>query len=356
MTPSRVAYVLNVFPKVSETFIVGELAQLRRSGVEVLILSLRAPAEEARRGVVPEAGLVERAVYDPKAFRAALRAFRPQIIHAHFATEPAAAAMELASQLRVPFTFTAHGYDVYRRPPADFGARAAAAAAVVTVSEANARTIAETFGVRAGHVHVIPCGIDTAAFRPNGARAGPPHVVCVARLSPVKNIELLLEACAALTRRGLDLRCAIVGDGRERESLEALWRRLGLEGVVTFLGSRSQREVLSWWQRASVAVLTSTSEGAPVSLMEAASCGVPAVATAVGGVPELVEDGVTGVLVRSGDANALASALERLLLDPGLAARLGRAAQRRAQDRFDVRRQVAHLHRLWGDVLREALA
>lgn len=352
MTPSRVAYVVNVFPKLSETFIAGELAQLRRRGVEVLILSLRTPAEEPRHGIVAKAELAERTVYDPAAFRAALRAFRPQVLHAHFATEPAAAAKELATELGVPFTFTAHGYDVYRRPPADFGARASAAARVVTVSEANARYIAETFGVPARHLSVIPCGVDTAVFRPSGAPAEPPHVVCVARLSPVKNVGRLLEACAILSSRGLDLRCVILGDGREREALEASRSRLGLDDIATFLGSREQREVVAWWQRAAVAVLSSTSEGLPVSLMEAAACGVPAVATAVGGVAELVEDGVTGVLVPPGDAHALANALERLLRDRQLAARLGRAARRRVEERFAVERQVARLHELWGELLR----
>jgi glycosyltransferase involved in cell wall biosynthesis len=170
MTVRRVAYVVNVFPKLSETFIAGELAELRRRGVEVRILSLRRPGEGLRHGVVARAGLEERTAYEPSEFPAVLRAFRPDLLHAHFATEPAAAARELAAGLGVPFTFTAHGYDVYRRPPADFADRAKAAAALVTVSDANARHIGATFGVPAGHIRVIPCGVDTELFRP----AGPP--------------------------------------------------------------------------------------------------------------------------------------------------------------------------------------
>src|SRR2546422_1055911 len=111
----RVAYVVNVFPKLSETFIAWELAELRRRGVEVCILSLRPPDEGRRHEIVREAGLEERVIYDPKEFRAALLEFQPELLHAHFATEPTAAARELAAELRVPFTFTAHGYDIYRR-------------------------------------------------------------------------------------------------------------------------------------------------------------------------------------------------------------------------------------------------
>src|SRR2546422_679303 len=269
----RVAYVVNVFPKLSETFIAWELAELRRRGVEVCILSLRPPDEGRRHEIVREAGLEERVIYDPKEFRAALLEFQPELLHAHFATEPTAAARELAAELRVPFTFTAHGYDIYRKPPADFADRAGAASAVITVSEANARYIVKTFGVPTAQIHVIPCGVDGERFSPQGGR------------------------------------------------------------------------------RATIAALTSTSEGMPVCLMEAAACGVPAVAVAVGGIPELVEDGVTGVLVPVGDTRALASALEQLLRKPELAARMGVAARRRVEERFSIRRQVDCLLALWTEVV-----
>ena len=350
MTPRRVAYVLRVFPKISETFIASELAELRRRGIEVRILSLRPPAEVLRHALVEDAGLTERTLYDPEEFAGRLREFHPEILHAHFATEATASTWRLARHLGVPFTFTAHGYDVYRRPPRDF----LAAAAVVTVSAANARYIAETFGVPARHIHVIPCGVDTDRFRPDGPRPEPPHIVCVARLAPVKNLGLLLSACAILRTRGLQFRCVLVGDGRCREQLETERARLGLTEVVELVGAAEQLDVLAWWRRATVAVLTSESEGMPLSLMEAASCGVPAIATAVGGVPELIEDGVTGFLTSRGDADQLAATLERLLGDPDLARRLGAAARRRAEERFALARQVDRLLAVWSGVVGEA--
>ena len=354
MTPRRVAYVLRVFPKISETFIASELAELRRRGIEVRILSLRPPAEVLRHALVEDAGLTERTLYDPEEFAGRLREFHPEMLHAHFATEATARTWRLARDLGVPFTFTAHGYDVYRRPPPDFRARALAAAAVVTVSAANARYIAETFGVPARHIHVIPRGVDTDRFRPDGPRPEPPHIVCVARLAPVKNLGLLLSACAILRTRGLQFRCVLVGDGRCREQLETERARLGLTEVVELVGAAEQLDVLAWWRRATVAVLTSESEGMPLSLMEAASCGVPAIATAVGGVPELIEDGVTGFLTSRGDADQLAATLERLLGDPDLARRLGAAARRRAEERFALARQVDRLLAVWSGVVGEA--
>jgi colanic acid/amylovoran biosynthesis glycosyltransferase len=347
MTPNRIGYILNVFPKVSETFIAAELAELGRRGVEVRILSLRDPADELRHEIIERAGLAKRTSYDRPAFAQVLRDFRPQVLHAHFAREATAAARELAAELGVPFTFTVHGYDIYRRPPSDFSERAEAAAALVTVSQTNARYIAVTFGVPAERVHVIPCGVDTECFRPGTARPNPPRIVCVARLAPVKNLGLLLEACAHLRDRDVSFRCVLVGDGPCRGELHDARERLGLEREVWFTGPAEQACVVAWWQQAAVAVLTSHSEGMPVSLMEAAACGVPVVATAVGGVPELVEHGVTGLLTPAGDARALAAAVERLLRDPRLAAGMGAEARRQAERRLSIARQVDQLLALW---------
>src|SRR5437870_4124560 len=349
----RVAYVVNVFPKLSETFIAWELAELRRRGVEPCIPSRRPPDAGRRHDFTAQTGLEERTVYNSWEFPAVLREFRPELLHAHSATEPTAAARELAAELRVPFTFTAHGYDIYRRPPADFTDRAGAASAVITVSEANARYIVKTFGVPATQIHVIPCGVDADRFSPRGERREPPHIVCVARLRPVKNLGLLLEACASLRAREVEFHCTVVGDGPCRDELEAARARLGLGGVVELVGAAEQAEVLAWWQRATIAALTSTSEGMPVCLMEAAACGVPAVATAVGGVPELVRSGETGLLAPPGDAEALASALPVLLADSKLAARLGTAARQRAEAQFSLRRQVTSLLGLWSRVLEQ---
>ncbi|HTL56091.1 MAG TPA: glycosyltransferase [Candidatus Limnocylindrales bacterium] len=382
--PRCIVYVLRVFPKISETFIASELAELRRRGIDLRILSLLPPRGDLIHDIVSRAGLDKITCYEPKDFPAVLREFRPQLLHAHFATEATAAAIELATEERLPFTFTAHGYDIHRKPPSDFGARAKAARAVVTVSHANAAYITQTFGVPASHIRVIPCGVDTERFRPaplaaarvgkgfelSGSQAGPyprshsstvldyeaedeppPLIVCVARHVLVKNLGLLLDACALLAEHGVRFRCILLGDGPCRRELEAARARLGLLEIVEMRGAAEQSQVLAWWQHAAVGVLTSDSEGVPVSLMEAAACGVPAVATSVGGVPELVEDGVTGLLVPPRDAPALASALERLLGDQSLRRRLGEAARQRAQEKFSVTRQVDQLLGLWSEIL-----
>src|SRR2546430_15209802 len=253
MTPLRVAYVLRVFPKISETFVASELAGVSRRGVEVRILSLRRPAEEVRHEIVARAGLDDFTVYDPSEFPIILREFQPQLLHAHFATAATAKARDLAAEIGIPFTFTAHRYDVYEKAPADFADRAAAAGAVVTVSEANLRHIVKAFGVPAARIHVIPCGVDTERFQPDGRRAEPPLIVCVARLVPFKRVELLLEACAILRRRGVDFQCAIVGDGPCRDELETARIRLDLARTVELAGAAEQARVLGWWRRGAAA-------------------------------------------------------------------------------------------------------
>jgi len=330
------------------------LAEVRRRGIEVRVFSLSTPRAGLRHDIVARAGLDQITSYPPKDFLVELKEFRPQLLHAHFATEATAAAIALAAELDLPLTFTAHGYDIHRKAPVDFAARAGAAAAVVTVSQANADFMSQTLGVPTSHIRVIPCGIDTDRFRPaapGNSTLEPPLIVCVARHVPVKNLGLLLEGCATLKRRGLNFRCVIVGDGPARPDLEATRLRLGLLDVVDLPGAAEQAEVLKWWQKASVGVLTSENEGMPVSLMEAAACGVPVVATAVGGITELVQNGVTGLLVPAGDAAALAEALEQVVTTPDLKNRLGLAARHRAEQMFSVKIQVDRLVGLWSEIL-----
>jgi glycosyltransferase involved in cell wall biosynthesis len=143
----------------------------------------------------------------------------------------------------------------------------------------------------------------------------------------------------------------MVGGGSETAALEEHRRHLGLLPIVMMTGDAIQDDVVRWWQRASIGVLTSEQEGLPVSLMEAAACGVPVVAPAVGGVPEVVEDGVTGILVAPGDATACADGLQRLVADSSLRRAMGTAARRRAEERFSLRLQVDRLLALWADVL-----
>jgi glycosyltransferase involved in cell wall biosynthesis len=351
MAIARVGYVINVFPKLSETFIANEMAELRRRGVEILAVSLRTPTETLRHPILESAGLIGRTIYPPGDYLTALKEFQPDLLHAHFATEPTAATREFSRALNVPFTFTAHGYDIHRKPPADFGARAADASGVVTVSRANAEYMERTFGVAREKIHVIPCGVDTNLFKPiaGAASTKPPLVVCLARHVVVKNLGLLLRAFALLDQWKVPFRGVLIGDGPCHEELKQFARELRIEERIDFLGAATQDEILPWLQRATVAVLSSQNEGMPVSLMEAAACGIPLVATAVGGVPELVRDGETGFLTAP-EPEPFARALRRVLENSTLAQTIGCAARADAVARFSVQRQIDSLVGVWENV------
>lgn len=359
MKPRRIAYVLNIFPKISETFIAGEIVELRRRGIEIRILSLLPPRNEPRHSVITDAGLDQVTSYDVAKFSDIIREFQPDLIHAHFAKEATQKARELSLEIGVSYCFTAHGYDIHRKPPPDFYERAMGARAVITVSKANANYIAETFRVPETHIHVVPCGIDISYFCPprqSEARGGISLIVCIARLVEVKNLPLLLQACAILRRRKIDFRCVMAGDGPLREQLLKQRENLQLDDLVEMPGALKQSEVLSYWQRASIGVLTSDNEGMPICLMEAAACRVPVVSTGVGGIPELVQDGVTGLLCGRGDAKEIARALEFLLSDHELRSRMGAAARIRAEQQFSVVRQVDRLQNIWERALTDVPA
>ncbi len=356
MSVTNVAYVVNMFPKLSETFIANEIAALVRRGVTCRVLSLKAPTETLRHPVVRTLPLDEMLFFDEAAFRRSLADAPPDVVHAHFATEPTRVARAIAADLDLPYTFTAHGYDVYRRPPADLAARVQDAAAVVTVSDANAAHLVEACGADRARLHVLPCGVDLDRFVPMPARVEPATIVCVARLRPVKNLGVLLHACRILKDRGLAARTVVIGEGPSLADLEALRATLDLVHEVSFEGAQDQAVVCDWWQRATAGVLTSESEGMPVSLMEAAACGVPAVAPAVGGIPELIAHGETGFVTAPNAPEAIADGLARILSEPDLRARMSQAARIRAEARFSSARQVDTLLSLWAPLVRAVVA
>jgi colanic acid/amylovoran biosynthesis glycosyltransferase len=207
----------------------------------------------------------------------------------------------------------------------------------------------------ADKVQVVHTGADLARFdRPAGSLpAAALHVVCVARLSPVKDQRLLIEAVAALNREGIEVTASLAGDGPERAHLEARARELGVDGKVRLLGWVDHQSLPELYGSAGAVCLPSMAEGVPVVLMEAMAMGVPVIATDVGGVGELVEDGATGLLVAPGSAPDLRDAVRRLATDPALRERLGSAGQRRVRRDFDLRASVSAMARLLGGPSKE---
>jgi glycosyltransferase involved in cell wall biosynthesis len=225
--------------------------------------------------------------------------------------------------------------------------------AVLVNSEAAANELASRFHVPPERIVRIGAGVDIAAFAgaaPNRALSedlgldGRPLVGIVAKLSRVKGHEHFLAAAAEVARERPDARFLIVGDGPRRAQLERLSAELGLSRVVVFLGARA--DVSSVLKLLDVFALSSLSEGAPNAVIEAMAAGVPVVAPRVGGVPELVREGVTGTLFEPGDDRALARAIVDLLDDRARARAMGEAGAALARERYEIDGVVRRVERI----------
>jgi colanic acid/amylovoran biosynthesis glycosyltransferase len=313
----------------------------------------------------------------PKVVHAAsqMSALGVRHVHCHFATHPALAGFLIHRLTGIPYSFTAHGSDLHveRRMLCQ---KIAESAFAVTISRSNAAVITADCGEPIPKLQVIRCGVDLRRFRPaderdhaaeapgaTGLRAHsttesevdphlrdrPAAITCIGTLHEVKGQRHLIAAVAKLAERGVNVCCRFVGDGPDRADLERLVDTLGLRGSVEFLGQRTRSDVLEVLAETDILVAPSVPtnagkrEGLPVVLIEAMAAGVPVVASHLSGIPELVENDVTGLTVPPGDPAAIADALARLLADRQLRQRLARAGRERIEAEFDLDRNAARL-------------
>lgn len=394
----RVAYVVSRFPKLSETFILYEMLELERQGIDVELFPLVRERESVehreavqlteravtakpfsapflaaqgywlRRRPIRYLGLWARAlignVRSPRFFARALVAVplgaffaremvaRPvDHIHAHWATHPALAAYVASGLTSIPFSFTAHAHDIYV-DRSMLGEKIRRARFVVTISDYNRRFLERLYGATAAaKLEVVHCGTDPDLFRAPSQTLGDHRwtVLCVASLQPQKGQAFLIEACRRLVQEGVDLRCLLVGEGEERAALEAQIERAELGHRVEMLGQQPRHLVVNLISEADVVVQPSVTldtgkqEGIPVALMEALAMERAVVASRISGIPELVEDEVTGLLVAQRDIVALVGALRRLHAEPELARRLGRNGRLKVLREFNLRDTVRTL-------------
>ena len=198
---------------------------------------------------------------------------------------------------------------------------------IVTLSESSRREIVELLGMSPHRVTVVPPGVEPR-FTPGGRRSSHPLVVAVGRLVPVKHFDELVAALGRLRARHPGLEAVIAGAGYERSELEQQVARLGASGWLHLPGRLADDELLDLYRRSWVLASASSHEGWGMTVTEAAACGTPAVVTRIVGHVDAVEDGRTGLLVEG--AAQLEAALDRVLADPALRARLGVAARERA--------------------------
>ncbi|MBE2317967.1 glycosyltransferase family 4 protein [Solirubrobacter sp. CPCC 204708] len=397
MTAPRLAYVVAEYPKVSHTFVAREVAALRAAGATIDTVTIRRTpetgllSEEDRRAAAetfavlpaaPAALLRAHARWGRRGPRRYVRTLAQAVrlgapglrnrlwqlfyfaeaglladelhrrgtehVHAHFATVGSAVALLAARLLGKPWSFTMHGpleFDaVERYAIADKVRDAAFVACISDFCRAQLMRLVEP--AHWDKLHIVHCGLEPERYAaPAREVRDVVELLAIGRLEPMKGFAVLIDAVAALVREGEPVRLTIVGDGPQRAALEARARGL----PVTFTGALGAPAVTERLRAADVFCLASFAEGVPVVLMEAMASGLPVVTTQIMGVPELVDDGESGLLVAPGRPEPFADALRRVVREPDLRARLGRAGQAKVAAEFDVRTAAGVLQRLFAE-------
>ncbi len=388
------AYLFERFPSFTQTFCYREIAELRRQGVEPAIFSVRRPKDEPpqdwdpaiaaavtylpddealvkevdralRKRQLPEAVAREIKAWGRKSdflrlYQAAwlgprLEQLGVRHLHAHFAGLAARTAYWIERFFGIGFSFTAHANDIFAPKPFEIslGKLIDTARAVVTVSDFGVAWLREKFPADAAKFHRIYNGIDLARFAPATFASKPPAIISVGRLIEKKGFGDLIEACRLLAAQGTAFRAEIIGEGPLEADLQKQIDAAGLTTSVILAGPLPQAEVIHRLARSAVFALPCVPEtgggmdNLPTVVMEAMAAGLPVVSTALAGVPEMVQDGITGVLIPEHAPTVLAGTLASLLTDSARARSLGEAGRARAAEIFAIERSVQELRTLY---------
>ena len=347
-------------------------------GVDVIRFPMELPSDltygRVAQGQVSLLGRFARlavmAHYLEAQYRAILSVARDRgadVLHAHWAIPTGPSAVLAARRLSVPSVITMHGGDVYVNPEQgyDFPTRWYVRPPLRwTLNHADALTAitedCRQHALRAGaperRIRLIFNGTDLSRFSPsaNGNRVDPyfgsQMIFACRQLFPRKGIRFLVEAVAQLKPRFPELKLVLAGDGFERPALAKLAEELGISEDVTFLGWVPNVTLPDYYRAAAISVVPSLEEGFGIPAAEAMGCEVPVVASDAGGLPEVVEHGVTGLVVPRGDTGALAQAIGSLLADPDRRRRMGAAGRERALRLFDWDRSAEQFERLYLEI------
>lgn len=396
-----VAYVIRSFPEPSETFIAEEAASLLLIGIQPCILHLN----EGNRTVVhPSAKiLLERAkqlhiktsnistilaslslwmLASPvRTIRTLIKAARHpnrwcylqalspawwcrqhkvDFMHAHFADVNFQYAEAMSEWNGIPFGVTTHRYDILNDPidPNTASKLYKKADVVVTISEFNRRYMIDKFGLLSTSISIVHCGIDVKRFafanRQPRMRTEHLRLLNVGRLVSEKGQDILLRALARVHNLGIRYQLDIVGGGALKKDLLALCVDLGISEHVVFHDAQPEQFIRHLHEIAHVFVLPSRSEGLPVACIEALAIGTPTIATRINGIPELIEDGINGLLVEPEDVQGLADAICKIEAHPELAEKLRIHGRKTVLAGFDRNICTQELVSQWAASLKNA--
>lgn len=397
----KIAYVLNVFPLISERWLVNEISELMENDHEIRVIALERSKDKVFHKGVSSKNLLSKThffrefsfhslltrkifytllfflkliredftgfLFNPRGrIRPNLRiayscAFIPDcdIIHAHFATESATLAMELSKILDKPFTFTVHAYDIFKKKNIEdelLPEKLAYADKIISISEYNKKYLLERFNLPPEKIEVIYLGAKPERYKSLKKKGSVNHIITISRLVEKKGLLTLIEAFSLLDEWKIDFHSTIIGEGPLKSELSTSIKKHGLSQKVSLIGSVIDEKVDPLLASASIFVLPCIKakdgdmDGIPVVLMEAMSSGLPVVSTNISGIPELVEDGVAGYLVPPNNPTELAKAIKRLLDNPPLRTKMGEKGAEKIVHEFNVKTNVKRLMNLWEEI------
>jgi glycosyltransferase involved in cell wall biosynthesis len=394
----RIGYFTGIYPRATDTFIQREVKGLRARGIDVRTFSIRKTGSD--HDVGPEVleekrntsyllpanpigllmdnlagfacgparyfrtlwlafrtarpgwrGLLYQMFYFQEAVILARMLRRQEIghLHNHLGDVSGTVTMLASALTDIGFSITIHGPHIFFDPTHwALREKVRFSRFIVCISH-NCKSQMMLFSDQAdwSRFQVVHCGVDPHQFRYIEVRRQARKFLYAGRLAAEKGLPVLFESLRLLAQQGHDYELTLIGDGDERKSLEASARQLGIADRLVFAGFASQDGVRDHLLQSDIFILPSFAEGVPVSLMEAMACGVPVIATQVGGIAELIESGETGLLVPASDAIALRDAIARYLNDYGLREKVSRQGREKVMADFNLDKEVDKLAQLF---------
>jgi glycosyltransferase involved in cell wall biosynthesis len=268
-------------------------------------------------------------------------------LHVHLASQAASVGLFARRVFGVGYSLTVHGPDEFYDARGQYlEQKIASADFIVCISSyTRSQLMKLSPDEQWAKMLVVRLGVDVTEWRPQpgACHQDVVEILCVGRLTPAKGQHLLIDAVDRLIRQGRRVRLRLVGDGPDLSSLKDCAARINTPEAVVFEGAINQDRIRGIYAAADVFCLPSFAEGLPVVLMEAMAMSIPCVSTIIAGIPELIRDGVDGLLVPASDLDALVGALARLMDSPELRAQLGVSGRARIQEHYDLQRNAAAL-------------
>jgi len=393
----KIAYLTSYFPMLTTTFILNEVEAHHQAGADILPLSCdpvsadtpmsqlalkwKGPTVVPPGNVARMLAVLRETICQPVAMvtnvlwligllfidsreflmgikelgsaaylASACRKHGTELIHVHFASRCLTTGIMLGRLICRPVSCTGHAFELWGRSGPNLRYRMKHCAFVAAISQYNVDYLRDKCGEGiASLCRVIHCGIDLSRFSNRKQSPAKGEILLVSQMTEKKGHRYLVEACGILKERGVPNKCILIGSGPEFEDIQALVRDRQLEDDVELLGALPNDQIQPYLERASIFTLPAVvgtggdQDGIPVALMEAMAFGVPVVSTMVSGIPELMKDGKAGCLVPPRNADALADALQRLLIDENEIARLTVEGRKSVEEGFDIEKTSRQL-------------